>query len=168
MPYSTRLINNECIHTLSVCIMYRYKIYNAPKTGKDISDGIFMGFIKITCVVHQLLSISMDMCNTLLCNSTAVPVFNIKPRFFHLFLHSYWTEIITSFYLQECILFFHHPANSYWLEFHFVAFVIKSPVNVTIVGSGRAEWERRSFFMYIVCKYACGKNAVWCMASSSQ
>ena len=50
MPYSTRLINNECIHTLNVCIMYRYKIYNAPKTGKDISDGIFLfGFIKITC-----------------------------------------------------------------------------------------------------------------------
>lgn len=113
--------------------------------------------------MHQLLSISMDTGNTLLCNSTAVPVFNIKPRFFHLFLfHSYWTEIITSF-TYECILFFffHHPANSYWLEFHFVAFVIKSPVNVTIAGGGRAERERRSFFMYIVCKYACGKNAVW-------
>lgn len=62
------------------------------------------------------------------------------------------------------LFFFHHPANSYWLEFHFVAFVIKSPVNVTIADNGRAEWERRSFFMYIVCKYVCKENTA-CVCS---
>lgn len=50
VPYSTRLINNECIPTPNARIMYRYKIYNAPQMGKDISDWIFLfGFIKITC-----------------------------------------------------------------------------------------------------------------------
>lgn len=110
----------------------------------------------------------MDTGNTLLCNSTAVLVFNIKPRFFHLFLfHSYWTEIITSF-TYECIqfpFFFPPSCKLLLIRISFCGFCNKSPVNVTIAGNGRAEWERRSFFMYIVCKYICKENTA-CVCTS--
>lgn len=113
--------------------------------------------------MHQLLSISMDTGNTLLCNSTAVPVFNIKPRFFHLFLfHSYWTEIITSF-TYECIQSFFPPPSCkpLLIRISFCGFCNK-------ISSKCYHWRQwkggggvEKVLLYVdLCKYVSVKNAV--------